>query len=444
MRAVLSRRVEFLTVLRNRDYRTYYLGMVASVGSVLAMATAQGWLVFDMTGSAAKLGIVAGIQAIPGLIFNLVAGALADRWDPRRIIMYGEGVAAVAMVGLGVLIVTGQVEVWHIAVAAFVTGISTSFDGPARRAIWPLLVPRHQMTFGASLNGSVWNGTQIIAPSVAGGLIALVGGLTGDYRLGAGVVHFILAVGFLSMSFAMIIIHLPEVKRARGATVLHDIVDGLRYTAHNRIFLVLLAMSFMFGYFGLSYQWLMPVFAEEVFDVGADGLGLLMSAVGVGGFIGILAVASFGQYQSRSWLLGGSAVSFGAVLFLFAVTSSLGWLPLSLVLLAAIGGIYAVFQIAAATLTNLLVPDELRGRVLGLRGIMWSLAPLGAFQAGLVATLVSVQFAVALGGVIVVAFTGLMFLVSKELRSVRRLVEDANAARESSGETGRATWSGRR
>ena len=110
MQAVLRRRFEFLTVLRNRDYRTYYLGMVASVTSVLAMTTAQGWLVFDMTGSPAALGLVAGLQALPGLVFNLVAGALADRMDPRRIIVYGEGTAAITMIVLGVIVVTGAVE----------------------------------------------------------------------------------------------------------------------------------------------------------------------------------------------------------------------------------------------------------------------------------------------------------------------------------------------
>ena len=101
VRALLRRRFEFLTVLRNRDYRTYYLGMVASVTSILAMTTAQGWLVFDMTGSAAVLGMVAGLQALPGLVFNLVAGALADRIDPRRIIIYGEGTAAVLICSNG-------------------------------------------------------------------------------------------------------------------------------------------------------------------------------------------------------------------------------------------------------------------------------------------------------------------------------------------------------
>ena len=431
VRALLRRRFEFLTVLRNRDYRTYYLGMVASVTSILAMTTAQGWLVFDMTGSAAVLGMVAGLQALPGLVFNLVAGALADRIDPRRIIIYGEGTAAVTMVVLGVVVVTGAVEVWHVAAAAFITGVATSFDSPARRAVWPLLIPREQMTFGSSMNASVWNGTQIIAPSVAGTTIAVVGGLTGDFRLGAGVVHLILAVGFASMVAAMMIIKLPVIERARGATVFHDIVDGLKFTLEHRIFLVLLALSLVFGYFGLSYQWLMPVFADEVFGVGPEGLGLLLSANGVGGFVGIVFIASFGQYQSRSWLIGVAGTLFGVALFLFAITSSLGWLPLSLALVAVTGAIFSVFQIATASLLNLLVPNELRGRVMGLRGITWSLAPMGAFQAGILATLVNVQFSVAIGAVVVVLFTVLMLIVSKDLRNVQRLVEEADAARAS-------------
>jgi MFS family permease len=429
VRAFLNRRFEFLTVLRNRDYRTYYLGMVASVTSLLAMTTAQGWLVFDMTGSPAVLGLVAGLQALPGLVFNLVAGALADRMDPRRIIVYGEGTAAATMVVLGVIVVTGNVEVWHVAAAAFITGIATSFDQPARRAVWPLLIPREQMTFGSSMNASVWNGTQIIAPSIAGTTIAVVGGLTGDYRLGAGIVHFILAIGFVSMAAAMLFINLPEVQRARGATVFHDIVDGLKFTLENRIFLILLSLSLVFGYFGLSYQWLMPVFAEDVFGVGPEGLGVLLSANGIGGFVGIVFIASFGQYQSRSWLIGIAGMAFGVSLFLFAITSTLEWMPLSMVLVATTGAIFSVFQIATASMLNLLVPHELRGRVMGLRGITWSLAPMGAFQAGIVADLVNVQFSVAIGAVVVVLFTGFMLLLSKDLRQVRRLVEEAGGVR---------------
>ena len=247
--------------------------------------------------------------------------------------------------------------------------------------------------------------------------------------MGAGIVHFMLAVGFVSMAVAMVVINLPEVQRARGATLFHDIIDGLKFTLENRIFLVLLSLSLVFGYFGLSYQWLMPVFAEEVFGVGPEGLGVLLSANGIGGFVGIMFIASFGQYQSRSWLIGLAALMFGASLFLFAITSSLGWLPLSMVLVATTGAIFSVFQIATASMLNLLVPNELRGRVMGLRGITWSLAPLGALQAGILADLVNVQFSVAIGAVVVVVFTGLMLILSKDLRHVRRLVETADAAR---------------
>ena len=428
MQAILKRRFKFLTVLRNRDYRTYYLGMVASVTSVLAMTTAQGWLIFDMTGSPAALGVIAGLQALPGLVFNLVAGALADRIDPRRIIIYGEGTASLTMIALGVVVVTGTVEVWHVAAAAFITGVATSFDQPARRAVWPLLIPREQMIFGSSMNASVWNGTQIIAPSVAGTTIAVVGGLSGDYRLGAGVVYFMLATGFASMAVAMVVINLPEVQRSRGATVFHDIVEGLKFTIENRIFLVLLSLSLVFGYFGLSYQWLMPVFAEEVFGIGPEGLGMLLSANGIGGFVGIMFIASFGQYQSRSWVIGIAGISFGASLLMFALTSSLGWLPLSMLFVAITGAIFSIFQIATASMLNLLVPHELRGRVMGLRGITWSLAPLGALQAGILADLVSVQFSVATGAVVIVLFTGLMLILSKDLRHVRRLVEEVDQA----------------
>ena len=131
MRNALARRFEFLSVLRTRYYRRYWLGLVASVTSHQALLTAQGWLIYDMTGEEVALGLVAAAQAIPAIIFNLVAGALADRLDPRRLILLGEGVSAIIIAALATLVLLERVEVWHIVFSSFLIGISTS-AGPAR------------------------------------------------------------------------------------------------------------------------------------------------------------------------------------------------------------------------------------------------------------------------------------------------------------------------
>ena len=430
MRTALARRFEFLIVLRRRDYRRYWLGLVASVTSQQALLTAQGWLVYDITGEEVALGLVAAAQAIPAIVFNLVAGALADRLDPRRLILLGEGFAAIVITVLATLVLVERIEVWHILVSAFLIGISTSLDQPARRVIWPALIERRQFMFATALNQGVWNGTRVFAPMVAAVPIAVIGGITGDFRLGSAVAFYLIAAGFATMAIAIMTIALPEMRRATGQTVLHDIADGLAFVAKHRIFLLLLMMSFAIGYFGLSYQWLLPAFAVDVLGLGPEGLGLLQTASGVGGLIGIFLSASYGQQQSRALMLGGGAGLLGASVLVFGLNGAWQWYWLALAMAALSGGFYSIFQTASNTLLNLLVPTEYRGRVMGLRGVMWSLAPLGALQAGFVASYTSTPFAITLGGGAVIVVTILAFVFSGQIRSIHRLVEEANAREE--------------
>ncbi|MEX2599932.1 MAG: MFS transporter [Dehalococcoidia bacterium] len=424
----LRNRVHFLTVLRNKNYRRYYFGLLASVSSHQAMIAALGWLVYDMTQSPALVGTVAAVQALPSIVLSLVTGALADRIDQRRLIIFGEGGAALLIGVLVILIATGLVEPWHVMVIAFLAGVSISFDQPARRSIWPVLIHRDHMLFATSLNQTAWAGTRVISPAIALGTIAVVGSMTGDFRVGASISFVLIALGFLGMVIAMTTIMMPVVPRSKGSNVLQDMIDGLAFTYRNRIFLVLMLMGFVTGYFGLSYQWLLPAFAEEVMG---DGTGstqaILMTANGVGGLAGVLGVASFGAYQNRGWLLIGGALAFGVAVVLFGAAGAWAFLPLALFAAACAGALHSLFQVAAGTVTNLIIPHEYRGRVLGLRGLTWSLAPMGALQAGLIAEWVNTAFSIALGGIVVILFTLLMVLWSKELRNVRTLVDEAES-----------------
>ena len=426
---ILSRCTQFLTVLGNRNYRTYWLGHLTSVAGHQMMIATQAWLVYRLTGSPLVLGLVGGAQAIPGIGLNLFAGALADRMNPRYITMLGQGGSAVLAGILAILVITGVVEVWHIAVIAFLTSVTTSFDQPSRRTIWPHLVDRSQFMYAISLNQSVWSSTSIIAPGIAAFIIAMAGNITGDEVVGAGVSYYFTFFGFLAMVIAMAMIKMPVIKRSTGATVFHDMVGGLMFTVRHRVFLVLLGMTFVNGFFGVSYMWLMPVFAEEYLGVDVTGYGLLMSVNGIGGVIGTLGIASYGQYQNRTWLFIGSATLFGAAVVLFAVGSSLfHWLPLALATVLVGGMFFSVNQVAASTVLNLLVPDEFRGRVMGLRGATWSVAPLGSLVAGILAVLVSTAFAVAMGGLMVILFALLAFGISTEIRNLRSAVGDSPEA----------------
>lgn len=381
---------------------------------------------YDITGEEVALGLVAAAQAIPAIAFNLIAGALADRLDPKRLILIGESSAALVIITISLLVFTERIEVWHLVVSAFLIGISTSLDQPARRVVWPALIARNEFMYATALNQGVWNGTRVFAPMVAAGPIAIVGAITGDFRLGAAIALILIAAGFGVMAVAITTITLPDLKRASGETVLHDIVDGLRFVGSHRIFLILLGMSFSIGYFGLSYQWLLPAFAADTLNLGPEGLGLLQTASGIGGLTGIFLAASYGQQQNKAVMLGGGAGLVGVSVFLFGVNGAMAWYWLALATAAASGGLYSIFQTAANTLLNLLVPTEYRGRVMGLRGVMWSLAPLGALQAGFIASFTSTPFAIALGGLAVMIFTALVFAFSPQVRAIHQMVEEAN------------------
>jgi MFS family permease len=428
------KRTEFLSVLRHRDYRIYYFGLLASVTAHQGMMAAKGWLVYDLTGQPLALGLVGAAQAIPGLIFNLLAGALADRLDPRRMIVLGEGIAGLLMAVLALLVFLDTIAVWHIVVVAFLIGIATSFDQPARRVIWPALIPRSEYLAGTALNQGVWNGTRVIGPGIAAGIIWAAGALAGDTRFGAGVSFLFIAAGFTGMAIAITFVRMPNIKRATGATVFHDIVDGLKFVVAHRIFLVLLGLSFSIGYFGLSYQQLLPAFAEDTLHVGVGGLGALYVASGVGGIAGIVIAASYGKTMDRTKLIGFGASLLGLAIVGFSISGVLGWSLVAGAFSAFAGALYAIFQIGANTLLNLLVPTEYRGRVMGLRGIMWSLSPLGALQAGFIATVTSTPFAIGVGGAIVLIITVAVFALSKELRQAEQMVADMEAAEAAGGQ----------
>lgn len=419
----LTARIAFLSVLTNRDFRFYSVGLVGAVLGQQMLTATQAWLVYYITGSPAAIGLVGAAHAIPGMILSLVGGAFADRFNPRTIIIVSQGISSGAMAVLATLVITGRVEVWHIVIATVIIGITQGFDSPARRTVWPPLVRRNQFVYAISISQATWNGLRVIAPGFAGLIIATVGRATGDEQAGAGASLYVTFAGFLAMALAMYMVRMPPVQRSRGASVGHDIVDGLSFVMRNRIYTYLLGVSLVSGYFGLSYIWLMPVLAEEHFHVNADGYGALLSAGGVGALIGVLAIASFGQYQDRPWLLIGSMTTAGGgVVALAVVAAAFPSFYAGLALMVLTGGAFASFQVATGTSVNLLVPDEYRGRVMGLRGTMFNLAPLGSLQSGLIATVMDTPFAVGLGGAVLVAAAIIVYSASPEIRNLRELV----------------------
>ena len=390
--SAIKSRTHVFDALRYRDYRLFWSGQVVSVLGFQMLIVAQGWLVYDLTGSRLQLGLVGLSSAIPAIVLNLVGGVIADKVNPRRLIMGTQSIAAVVLVVLATLTLTDLVRPWHVMVTAFLMGSLGAFDQPSRQAIFPHLIDRRSLMNAVALNSAVWQGTRIIGPALAGVLIELVG---------AAVTFYLAAAGFVVFVLFLTAVRMPTIERATSANFLHDMAAGLRFIRDNHIFTFLLGMTFFNSFFGLSYIFLMPVFQKDILRVGASGLGLLLAMGGVGALSGTMIVASLGNVRRKGLLMIGGAVAFGITLVLFAYSP---WFGLSLVLVALAGGTSSAYMISAQSTLQMLVPDQFRGRVMGFWGMTYQIMPLGGFQAGVMATIFSAPFAVAVGGVAVIAF----------------------------------------
>ena len=392
--------------LQYRDYRIFWSGQVVSVMGFQMLIVTIGWLMYDITGSSVQLGLVGLSTAVPAIILNLFGGVVADKVDPKRLIMIVQSLNAVVVGALATLALMGLVQPWHIMANAFIMGALGAFDQPSRQAIFPHLIDRRVMMNAVALNSMIWQGNRIVGPAIAGVLIAWVG---------APLTLYLATVGFLVFVAFLSVVRMPNIPRSRSATFFRDLLDGLSFVRKHHIFAFLLGMTFFNSFFGLSYIFLMPIFQKDILGVGPSGLGFLHAMSGIGAVTGTLIVGSLRDFQHKGVVLIGGAIAFGTLLILFGFSE---WFPVSLALVALAGMSTASYMILAQSTLQLLVPDHLRGRIMGLWGMTFNLLPLGGFYAGILASYIGAPSAVAIGGAAVIAFA--VFGAARD-RQVRRL-----------------------
>lgn len=426
VRPGLLGRLRLPPALRYPMYRRYWLGTLGSVTGFQMMYVAEGWLAYELTGSPLYLGYVGVAAAIPSIVLNLVGGVVADRVDRRRLILLGQVVLTLVMGLLGALTVTGLVEPWHLIAAAFITGSFGAFEQPARQALFPHLVERPALTSAVALNASIWQGTRIGAPALAGLIISTVG---------TAAVFFAATAGFLAMSFIVVSLPAPPVAVRRSAGTVQDLLSGVTFINREPIFKFLISMTFFNSFFGMSFLMLMPIFAVDVLEVGARGQGVLMSVSGVGSLATTLWIGSRGAPRRVGMFLTGGAVLFGLTICAFALTSEyVGSYPLAIGIMFFLGIFNSMYMISIMSTLQLMTPDHMRGRVMGFYGMTWSIFPLGAMQAGAVANVIGAPFAVVVGGAAVAAFALGPALLNARIRNLdtgatQRAAEAAPAER---------------
>lgn len=379
-------------------FRAYWTGMLCAVTGFQMFRVAQSWLVYELTGSPLYLGYALAANAIPGIVFNLVGGVFADRLDKRILVFSTQGSTGLFILVMGLLTLLGVVEVWHILVIAFLAGAAEAFDTPARQALYPHLIERSAMTSAVALNSTIWQGTRIVAPAIAGFIIDLVN---------TGTALVVSAVGFFIMAVVMLFLRIQPIPQGAPRNPARALWEGMTFIGKNSIFAFLIAMTFFNSFFGMAYVLLMPVFAVDVLEVGARGQGILLGVGGVGALLTTIWLGGRGGVERRGLAIVGGAIVFGLTIIAFGLTSQfLGSFTLALALMVILGCSNSIYMISIQSSLQVLVPDNVRGRVMGFYGMTYSIMPLGGLQAGALANVswIGAPFAVSIGGAAVVLF----------------------------------------
>ena len=396
--------------MRYGQFRYYWFALLTGVtGHQMLFQFTLGWLMFQLTGDEGYLGYLGLAIALPALALNLVGGVLADRLEPKVLVASAQSMSATVVVGLAVLVMLDRVEPWHILLAAFIAGVGQAFDQPSRASIFPRLVDREHIVNAVAMESVVWNGVRILAPALAGMVIA---------RLSIETSMLISAASFYVLAAVMSLLRLRDRPPARGG-VAQQIGEAFRYIGSHPIFLFIMLMTFCNSLFGISYILLMPSLAEKSLMVGAERVGWLLGAAGAGAIVGNWIIGTIPSYSPRGLIILFGAMLYGICLMLFALAAWQGHYWISMAILF-VGGInFSLYLVGGLSTLQELVPDDIRGRVMGLYGATWSLGPLGMAQAGFVARYFGAPTAVAIGAVVVFLVAVLIFVFRSDLRTFR-------------------------
>jgi MFS family permease len=394
-------------------YRRYWLGSICSVGATQFVMMGQSWLVFELSGSAADLAILGLASSLPTIILVFFGGVVADRFDRRKIMLITTPLSAALLASLAILDGTDTVAVWHVWLIAALFASVAGFDWPAWQSLFPLLIERRHMMSAVSLNAMLWQGTRMIMPGIGGFVIA---------AFTTAAVFAVSAVGFLAQFFVIASLKVRAVS-GESVSARQALVNGLRFVADNRLFTVLIPLSYAITFFGTSYLQIMPLFVDRM-ESGAQSFGFLMSGSGLGAVAGTLITASLQSSPRLGRIMLAAAI--GASLAQLGFCAVTQWwpthpwtFPLALASIVVTAALTSVFLISSMSVLQLAVPEALRGRVMSMHGITFSMIAMGALFSGSLAEFIGAPIAVAVGAVVVVGVTMWVWWTQPVVRDIR-------------------------
>ncbi|PYJ62237.1 MAG: MFS transporter [Verrucomicrobia bacterium] len=379
--------------LRHRNYRLFFWGQLVSLIGTWMQQTAMSWFVYQITNSKLLLGVVAAMGSAPMMLSSVWGGSLADRYPKRSILVATQTAQMICAFLLAAGVWAGFATPSFIIVIAALNGLAMGFDMPARQAFTVEMTSREDLLNAISLNSSIVNGARIIGPSVAGLLIG---------AFGVAMCFFLNGVTFIAVIAGLSMMRLPRFERpAHAVSAGEHAWNGIVYSIKHQRVRTILLLFLAVGVFGWSYTVLMPAFARDVLNRGANGYGILMSASGTGAFIGALVVATYGHLFTPRRLALGGVWLFSIALFALSLSRSF-YFAMAFLFVAGFGML--LFFSTSNTVLQTIVPDEMRGRVMGVWSLVFgAMIPLGSLEAGAVAHWLGTPFALGLGAIICAA-----------------------------------------
>ncbi|HLI51096.1 MAG TPA: MFS transporter [Thermomicrobiaceae bacterium] len=383
---------------QTRAYRWFFASSTVSVIGFEMQGVALGWLVYQLTHSAVALGLVTTMTAICETIFAPIGGVIADRVERRNYIAFIRLITLAVAIFLAVVVSLGIITYWELIVGAAFFGIGFGLNGPARSALLAQIVDTDTLINAVSLNSGGMNLMRILGPAAAGFLIGVIN-IAGIY--------VILALCYVAVILTILQVpRMPLAPHTGRRDVFGDMIGGAKYSyQHPEVFGLLLLGSVPL-FFAMPYISLLPIFAERIWNVGAQGYGYLAAAPGIGGFVGALVVASMSNLKRKGRLIYISLILYGAMLAAFAVSPDF---YLGMLFLTISGGMGVAYSSTVSSIVQMIIPNEVRGRVMSFYQMSFGISGLSALPASGLATLIGTPYTIALCGILVIVSAVVIF-----------------------------------
>jgi MFS family permease len=404
-----------LAAFTYRDFRVQWFGACTSSIGTWMQIVAQNWLVVSLTNSAFFLGLDAFLQQLPIILFSLIGGVFADRYDRRRTLLASQYLQMSTSAALAVLMYFQVVQVWHILLLSFITGIAQSFGGPAYQSLIPSLVDKKDLPNAVALNSIQFNVARVLGPLLFAATLAVFRKYGYAEPQAMNACFALNSLSFLVVINTLMMLRVKHIPPARAAgTVRQELTSGLTYVRHHDSLVALTVLAAATTFLGFAVLTFLPLFAKTIFHEGADTFSHLMAFSGAGSILGALIIAWLGKFKRMGLTALLVQAVYGVLIVAFSM-SRLLWL--SDILLFFTGATLMIVFSTVTSLVQLIAPNEMRGRVMSIymlafRGGM----PLGSLVSGYLAGFIGAPLVLGINGALLVVVAAYFLMRSHGIR----------------------------